>query len=121
MDKNARPLNEIAERFQPSRPDQTTPAGLKSSPPDQTSRRRFPTPSASMATVQDMEQAQYAGNSPNRPKYADLEKRRLSPRFVEWLLGFPISWTELCPTAPSDSADSATPSSRRSRSGSASG
>jgi len=22
------------------------------------------------------------------------EKRRLNPRFVEWLMGFPIGWTE---------------------------
>ncbi len=31
----------------------------------------FPTPSASMMTEQDMEQARYAGNDPRRPKYAD--------------------------------------------------
>jgi hypothetical protein len=58
-----------------------------------------------MATVQDMEQAAYAGNSPNRPKYSDLQKRRLSPRFVEWLMGFPVTWTELCLTEPNGSDD----------------
>lgn len=26
-------------------------------------------------------------------------KRRLNPRFVEWLMGFPPCWTELCRTA----------------------
>lgn len=57
--------------------------------------RRFPTPSASMATMQDMEQAQYAGSDPNRPKYSSLEKRRLNPRFVSWLMGFPVDWTEI--------------------------
>lgn len=31
--------------------------------------------------------------------------RRLSPRFVEFLMGFPIGWTELCPTEPNASDD----------------
>jgi hypothetical protein len=31
--------------------------------------------------------------------------RRLSPRFVEWLMGFPVTWTELCPTEPNASDD----------------
>ena len=90
---NARPLNEQVLEF--SLPALQIPNGQPSSNPDQTSRRLFPTPSASMATVQDLEQASYAGNDPNRPKYADLEKRRLNPRFVCWLMGFPIGWTEV--------------------------
>lgn len=36
-------------------------------------------------------------------------RRRLNPRFVEWLMGFPVTWTELCATAPNDSAASETP------------
>ena len=79
----------------PSPPVPQIPDGPPSSESAPTSRRRFPTPSASMATMQDMEQAVRAGNSPNRPKYADLEKRRLNPRFVEFLMGLPIGWTEL--------------------------
>ena len=57
--------------------------------------QHFPTPSASMATVQDLEQAATAGNSPDRPKYSSMEKRRLNPRFVEFLMGLPVGWTEL--------------------------
>jgi hypothetical protein len=44
-------------------------------------------------------------------------RRRLNPRFVEWLMGFPIGWTELCTTAQKDSADSGMRLSRKSRSG----
>ncbi len=44
--------------------------------------------------------------------------RRLNPRFVEWLMGFPIGWTELCKTEPKDSRNSATRLSRKSRNGS---
>jgi hypothetical protein len=32
---------------------------------------QYPTPSASMMKMQDMEQAKYAGNDPKRPKYKD--------------------------------------------------
>jgi DNA (cytosine-5)-methyltransferase 1 len=58
-------------------------------------------------------------DGPPSSESAQTSHRRLNPRFVEWLMGFPISWTELCPTAPKDSADSAMPSSRTARSGSA--
>jgi hypothetical protein len=76
--------------------------GQPSSESAPTSRQRWATPTASMATMQDQEQAQTAGNSPDRPKYGSLEKRRLNPRFVCWLMGFPLGWTERCKTAPSD-------------------
>lgn len=33
--------------------------------------RGWPTPTASMATIQDMEQARFAGNDPRRPKYSE--------------------------------------------------
>jgi hypothetical protein len=45
--------------------------------------------------------------------------QRLNPRFVEWLMGFPIGWTELCETAPNVSEDSAMQSSPTAQSGSA--
>jgi hypothetical protein len=76
--------------------------GQLSSESAPTSRQRWATPTDSMATMQDQEQAQTAGNSPDRPKYGSLEKRRLNPRFVCWLMGFPLGWTERCKTAPSD-------------------
>lgn len=40
------------------------------------------------------------------------EYSRLSPRFVEWMMGLPIGWTEI---GPSDSSASATASSRKPR------
>ena len=36
--------------------------------------RMNPTPTASMMTIGDMEQAKYAGNDPNRPKYKKVNK-----------------------------------------------
>jgi hypothetical protein len=57
-------------------------------------------------------------DGPASSERGQTSRRRLNPRFVEWLMGFPLSWTELCPTAPKDSVASATPSSRRARSGS---
>ena len=97
MNRNARPLNEIAEHlaFPSSLPDPQIPDGPQSSETSLGSRHRFPTPTASMATMQDMEQAATAGNSPRRPKYSDLEKRRLNPRFVSWLMGLDPTWTEI--------------------------
>ena len=89
-EKNARPLNEIAETW--------------------------PTPSASMATMEDMEQARYSGKDPRRPKYSQSlpqdqttpdgplcwcgihgcalpsHKRRLNPLFVSFLMGLPPFW-----------------------------
>lgn len=68
---------------------------------------RLPTPTAQAgkhAAPTDWEKA-------NRPR--DLHVRAggpLNPQWVEWLMGFPTGWTALPP--------SATPSSRRSRSGS---
>jgi hypothetical protein len=71
------------ERSDTSKGEQLLPASLPAPPiPDgpqfsesaPTSRPLWPTPTDSMAS---------------------LEKRRLNPRFVEWLMGFPISWTEL--------------------------
>ena len=87
--------------------------------------RKFPTPTASMMTVGDMEQARYAGSDPKRPSYQEanrlyptprasdknghqiapgrqggdgLNQRiggQLNPMWVEWLMGWPIGATEL--------------------------
>jgi hypothetical protein len=94
--------NFVEHNFPASLSDPQIQDGQPSSEIAPTSHRHWATPTDSMATMQDQEQAQTAGNSPNRPKYANLEKRRLNPRFVEWLMGFPIGWTERCKTAPSD-------------------
>ena len=104
---------------------------------------RTPTPTASMMTVADMEQARYAGNKGgNRPSYQDAKKNawptprasdrkgatspdamrkaisrgfypnlpeaisasvpgggKLNPEWTEWLMGWPIGWTDLKPLA----------------------
>jgi hypothetical protein len=89
----------------------------------------WPTPTNSMATMADMVQAQYAGNDPKRPTYAqaklmatptaqdaknstlpvslrdrdsipgqllrDGHTGQLNPQWVEWLMGYPVGWTDL--------------------------
>ena len=56
----------------------------------------WPTPSASSATIQDMEQAKFAGNDPNRPKYSDVKSvGSLNPAWVECLMNFPLGWTDI--------------------------
>ncbi len=92
--------------------------------------RNFPTPTRSMVTLQDMEQARY--HSQSRPPYSEMfptpirndakqnaspsrsrEARAargsfgeqlsdrvggsLNPRWVEWLMGWPIGWCSLKP------------------------
>jgi hypothetical protein len=96
-----------------------------------TAVRIFPTPTASMHTIQDLEQARY--HSSKRPPYQECyptpaatdwktgyrtdtaagkeqrEKRskplrdhqapggQLNPTWVEWLMGWPLGWTDLRP------------------------
>lgn len=58
-------------------------------------KKLWPTPSASSATIQDMEQAKFAGNDPNRPKYSDVKSvGSLNPAWVECLQNFPLGWTD---------------------------
>lgn len=59
----------------------------------------YPTPTSSMLTLGDMEQARTEGGSPHRTSYAkaaeaagQTERKRLNPRFVEWLMGLPENW-----------------------------
>lgn len=55
----------------------------------------WPTTSASSATIQDMEQAKFSGNDPNRPKYSDVKSvGSLNPAWVEILMGYPLGWTD---------------------------
>ena len=48
-----------------------------------------------------------AVSSPSGP----TSRRRLNPRFVAWLMGFPCGWTQPCDTESINSAPSETPSS----------
>ena len=58
-------------------------------------KRIWPTPSASSATIQDMEQAKFSGNDPNRPKYSEVKSvGSLNPAWVEILMGYPLGWTD---------------------------
>jgi hypothetical protein len=77
--------------------------------------RMWPTPvrrdSRSFKGAQHM--ASWTGAEGLAETVADVEQTRngaLNPTWVEWLMGFPLGWT--------DCGDSATPSSRKSRSGS---
>lgn len=58
--------------------------------------RLYPTPTSSMQTPADMEQARYAGQDKERPDYAEAAQRAggrfLNPAWVSWLMGFPAGW-----------------------------
>jgi hypothetical protein len=89
--------------------------------------KKFPTPTASMVTMADMEQARFAGNGGKRPDYATFATPKsrdwkgqsqqgihapgdalpnmdrgdgkpvggsLNPTWVEWLMGWPLGWTD---------------------------
>lgn len=61
-----------------------------------TAVKTWPTPTSSMLTVGDMEQARHAGNGKTRPTYqmANQSGGTLSPMWVEWLMGWPVGWTD---------------------------
>ena len=63
----------------------------------------YPTPTSSMMTMGDMEQARFSGNSPDRPSYRQANRTTeggaLNPPWVAWLMGWPIGWTDLEPLA----------------------
>ena len=58
--------------------------------------KNWPTPTSRMLTVGDMEQARHAGNGKTRPTYlmANQSGGTLSPMWVEWLMGWPVGWTD---------------------------
>lgn len=57
----------------------------------------FPTPTASMISAGDLEQARFT--SKKRPKYSEVNSGLLNPTWVEWLMGWPLGWTESKPLA----------------------
>ena len=61
-----------------------------------TAVKNWPTPTSSMLTVGDMEQARHAGNGKTRPSYsvANQSGGALNPMWVEWLMGWPVGWTD---------------------------
>lgn len=59
----------------------------------------WPTPTSSMVSMADMEQARTAGSDPRRPKYSEAGIGQLNPAWTEWLMGWPEEWTDLKPLA----------------------
>ena len=101
--------NFVEYSFQASRPVPATRDGLESSQSGQTSRRHWSTPNAldPQYTPEHWQERRQQKKAEN-PQLGDLQlplsvqaqmhqgsKRRLNPRFVEWLMGLPIGWTEL--------------------------
>ena len=65
-------------------------------------QRNFPTPTKSMMTGADMEQARFEGGNPSRPSYQEAKAKSdglLNPEWEEWLMGFPLGWTDLSVSA----------------------
>lgn len=60
-----------------------------------TAVRKYPTPTASMVTEGDLLQAHY--HSSKRPEYKTVAGGPLNPNWVEWLMGWPLGWTDLRP------------------------
>lgn len=65
----------------------------------QTYVQKYPTPTNSMMAVGDMEQAKYSGNDSKRPIYKKVtsSEGQLNPDWVEWLMGWPIGWSDIKP------------------------
>ena len=61
-----------------------------------TAVKRFPTPVASYWKGNGKDNARLRGHSPGLP---EIVGGKLNPMWVEWLMGFPIGWTELRPLA----------------------
>ena len=61
---------------------------------DQMAQQNHPTPTASMRTAQDVEQARKDGK--HKQKYSEIKvSGKLSVIFVEYLMGFPAGWSDL--------------------------
>jgi hypothetical protein len=66
-------------------PPEISPPGATSLPSDQTSSRLLPSPSSTPSVL--------GAASPEETANLRLLKPKLNPRFVEWLMGWPIGWT----------------------------
>lgn len=70
------------------------------------SPQKWPTPTTSMRTIVDMEQARYAGGKNRyRPTYQEMKESTrgggaLNPVWTEWLMGWPLRWTSMEPMLP---------------------
>ena len=82
------------QSFHPSLPAPATPAGPPSSESGPTSRQLWASPRADQGASHKATPGGQSVATQAEECYPQ-EKRRLNPRFVEWLMGFPISWTEL--------------------------
>jgi len=110
MNKNARPLNEVACHSSLPDPPTSKPGdeSSKSTPP---SHQQWGTPrsseSAIYAETKETYQAREGGGKVNLADQACQHdtKKRLNPLFVEWLMGFPNNWT----SAHNDSVSSEMP------------
>ena len=80
-----------------------------------TAVKMLPTPTNSMVTEGDLNQAMF--NSKNRPEYKEVNSGSLNPAWTEWLQGYPPGWTSLTsqesqresPIEPTDLNASETP------------
>lgn len=88
-------LQNFVEHCLDSRQGQATLDGLTSSENDQTSLQLWPTPRREPGTHSVVNGKRYETSLEYVVREQKDETRRLNPRFVEWLMGFPITWTEL--------------------------
>lgn len=113
MDRNSRPLNEAAETtFHSGLPaPQISTPGPEFSPGDRTSPPRWPTPvvtdslgARNATSTRPEDSKHHSGTTLTdaiQPTVTVTKKTaaRLNPRFVEWLMNWPLGWTGFAPVA----------------------
>jgi hypothetical protein len=81
-----------------SLPDPVIPDGLTSSEKDRTLPQLWQTPKDQTSGGNQRRGGDRSDElllTGQAAEFMGNQKKRLSPRFVEWLMGFPIGWTEL--------------------------